>query len=103
MLPYLWLLPSSLAGDVVSNFIAHRWGSVLLKLAGLSLYVLFFSVFLWRRNAKLFAGEDLGESAAPAVAAKRAVARESLRHELFAFLPAPVLAVFLNELSPLRR
>jgi len=103
MLPYLWLLPSSLAGDTISNFIAHRWGSVLLKLAGLSLYVLFFSVFLWRRNAKLFAGEDLGESAAPAVAAKRAVARESLRQELFAFLPAQVLAVFSKELAYLRR
>src|SRR5258708_8574428 len=103
MLPYLWLLPSSLAGDVVSNFIARSWGSVLLKLAGLSLYVLFFSVFLWRRNAKLFAGEDLGESAAPAVVARRAVARDKLGKGLFAFLAAQVLAVFSKELAYLRR
>jgi len=103
MLPYLWLLPSSMAGDAVSNFIAHSWGSVLLKLAGLSLYVLFFSAFLWRRNAKLFAGEDLGESAAPTAVATRAVARESHRNELFAFLPVQVLAVFGKELAYLRR
>src|SRR5258707_2364629 len=62
ILPYLWLLPSSLAGDAVSNFIAHGWGSVLLKLAGLSLYVLFFSVFLWRRNSKFFPDEYSDES-----------------------------------------
>ena len=103
MLPYLWLLPSSMAGDAVSDFIAHGWGSVLLKLAGLSLYVLFFSAFLWRRNAKLFAGEDLGESAAPAATARRALAQDSLGNGLFAFLPAQVLAVFSKELDYLRR
>src|SRR5258708_8199929 len=90
MLPYLLLLPSSMAGDAVSNFIARSWGSVFLKLAGLSLYVLFFSAFLWRRNAKLFAGEDLGESAAPAAAARRAVALQSRPHGFFPFLPAHV-------------
>ena len=103
VLPYLWLLPSSLAGDAVSGFITHHWASVFFKLAALSLYVFFFSALLWRRYRKLFAGEELGESAAPALASRRAVSADPDEKDSLAFLPSQVRAVFLKEVNYLRR
>lgn len=103
VLPYLWLLPSSLAGDAVHGFTVHQWTSVLLKLAGLSLYVLFFSALLWRRYSKLFAGEELSESAAASVSARRAPAAGLNEKDSLAFLPPQVRAVFIKEINYLRR
>jgi hypothetical protein len=62
-LPYLWILPSSFAGDALARAIDQEWASMALKIAGLAVYLVLFSAFLWIR---LYSGEELSETAAPA-------------------------------------
>jgi hypothetical protein len=102
-LPYLWILPSSFAGDVIARSAEHQWGAAFSKLLGLALYFVFFSALLWMRYKQLFSGEELSESAAPARKEKRAVLAAPDEKEIFTFLPAQVLAVFRKELLYLRR
>ena len=102
-LPYLWILPSSFAGDAVARAVEHQWAAVVLKLSGLAIYVLIFSVLLWMRYAKLYAGEELSETAAPARKEKRAAVADSDGKDPFDFLPVQVLAVFRKELLYFRR
>jgi ABC-2 type transport system permease protein len=101
-LPYLWILPSSFAGDAVARAVEHQWAAVALKLSGLGVYVLIFSILLWMRYSRLYRGEELSETSAPARAERRA-AGASHRRDPFDFLPVPVLAVFRKELLYLRR
>jgi ABC-2 type transport system permease protein len=102
-LPYLWLLPSSFAGDAVARAAEHQWAAMAWKLAGLAAYLVVFSVFLWMRYAQLYAGEELSETAAPGRKEKRAAVTPSDRRDMFDFLPTQVLAVFRKELLYLRR
>lgn len=102
-LPYLWLLPSSLAGDTVARSVEHDWGAAALKLAGLLVYFAVFTAFLWMRYSTLYSGEELGESAAPARIEKRARAAEPDDEEGLGFLPPQVLAVFRKELRYVKR
>ncbi len=102
-LPYFWLLPSSFAGDVVAQAAKHEWGAALLKLFGLTMYLLLFSFLLWKRYTLLYAGEELSETAAPAHREKRAVPTAADERDTFSFLPPQVLAVFRKELLYLKR
>jgi ABC-2 type transport system permease protein len=102
-LPYFWLLPSSFAGDAVARVSEHRWVSALLKLFGLALYLLLFSLLLWKRYAQLYAGEEISETAAPARKEKRAALTAADEKDAFSFLPPQVLAVFRKELLYLKR
>ncbi len=102
-LPYLWILPSSFAGDAVARAVEHQWTAVALKLSGLGIYLLIFSLLLWMRYAQLYAGEELSETSAPARAEKRAAVGSSDGKDAFDFLPVAVLAVFRKELLYLRR
>lgn len=102
-LPYLWILPSSFAGDAFARFAQHHWAAAALKFLGLSLYLLFFSALLWRRYSQLYAGEELNETAAPARKAARVTLSPSSAGDSFRFLPAPMLAVLRKELLYLRR
>jgi len=104
-LPYLWILPSSFAGDAVALVARDRPGAAALKLAGLGLYLLFFSALLWKRYATLYSGEELSESAAPRAAEKRPAADADAAEEKepFGFLPPQILAVFRKELRYLKR
>jgi len=102
-LPYLWLLPSSIAGDAVARSVQHQWAAAALKLGALALYVALFTVLLWMRYAQLYSGEELSETAAPARKEKRAAISPSDENEVLGFLPPQVLAVFRKELLYLRR
>jgi len=102
-LPYLWLLPSSFAGDAVARSVDHHWGAALLKLLGLTLYFLVFSTLLWMRYKQLFSGEELSETAAPARMKKRVAVGAPDEEESFTFLPQQVRAVFRKELLYIRR
>ena len=102
-LPYLWLLPSSFAGDAVARSVQHQWAAAALKLGALAVYVALFTVLLWMRYAQLYSGEELSETAAPARKEKRAAISPSDENEVLGFLSPQVLAVFRKELLYLRR
>ena len=102
-LPYLWLLPSSFAGDAVARAVEHQWGHAALKFAGLAGYVVLFTALLWLRYSSLYSGEELGETAAPARVEKRAATALPERKERLAFLPPQVGAIFRKELLYLKR
>jgi len=81
--PYLWLLPSSFAGDAVAQFASHHWGTAVVKLCGLAVYTGIFTLLLWMRYTQLYSGEELSEGVAPGRKEKRAAlsaedARETL-------------------------
>ena len=102
-LPYLWLLPSSFAGDAIAQFSRQQWAAAALKLFGLALYLLLFSFFLWKRYAQLYAGEELSETEAPARSERRAAQGATDERDTLSFLPPQVRAVFRKELLYLKR
>jgi ABC-2 type transport system permease protein len=103
VLPYLWMLPSSFAGDAVARFADQQWFAALGKLAGLCAYLLVVTALLWNRYSHLYSGEELGESDAPARRPKRSPVSRADDSDSFAFVPPQVLAVFKKELRYLRR
>lgn len=103
LLPYLWLLPSSFAGNFLVRLSASQWLASLLQLAGLFAYVLLFSVFLWLRYTTLYAGEELSEGVAPESRQRRIEAEEHDDSDSLGFLPPQVGAVFRKELRYLKR
>ena len=103
VLPYLWLLPSSLAGNFVARLSEVLWRPALVNLAGLLAYVLIFSALLWRRYAKLYAGEELSEGIASETKAKRAASENIDDSDSLGFLPPQVGAVFRKEVHYLKR
>jgi ABC-2 type transport system permease protein len=103
VLPYLWMLPSSFAGDAVARFADQQWFAALGKLAGLCAYLLVVTALLWNRYSHLYSGEELGESDAPARRPKRSPVSPADDSDSFAFVPPQVLAVFKKELRYLRR
>jgi hypothetical protein len=102
-LPYLWVLPSSFAGDAIARFSQQQWAAALIKLAGLCLYLLVFSALLWRRYWQLYFGEELSETAAPARRQKRLAASREGGSDSLSFLHPQVLAVFRKEIRYLKR
>jgi ABC-2 type transport system permease protein len=102
-LPYLWLFPSSFAGDAVARMMEHQWVAAALKFAGLAGYVVVFTMLLWLRYSSLYSGEELNEAAAPARGEKRAGSAVSESRDRLGFLPPQVGAVFRKELLYLKR
>jgi hypothetical protein len=103
VLPYLWLLPSSFAGSFIARLSETQWLKAFANLAGLTVYVLIFSILLWRRYAKLYAGEELSEGIAPVRRAKRAAGENIDDRDSLGFLPPQVGAVFRKEVRYLKR
>jgi ABC-2 type transport system permease protein len=103
VLPYLWLLPSSFAGNFVARASETQWSGALRHLGGLLAYVLVFSVLLWQRYAKLYAGEELSEGTTPEPRTKRTEIIEIDDSDTLGFLPPRVGAVFRKEVRYLKR
>jgi len=102
-MPYLWLLPSSFAGDAVAQSAAHHWGTAFLKFAGLAVYVGIFTMLLAMRYSQLYSGEELSEGVAPARKEKRTALAAQDARDTVSFVPPQVLAVFRKELLYLKR
>lgn len=102
-IPYFWILPSSFAGDFVAASVLDGVARAALRLAGLLAYVALFSALLWKLYAKLYAGEELSESEAPAARAKPTLRPASENSDTLSFLPPPIAAVFRKELRYLKR
>ena len=101
--PYLWLLPSSFAGDAVARSAGHQWGMAFLKLGGLAVYTGIFTMLLGMRYSQLYSGEELSEGVAPARQEKRAALPAQDVRDTVTFVPPQVLAVFRKELLYLKR
>jgi ABC-2 type transport system permease protein len=101
--PYLWLLPSSFAGDAVAQSAAHHWGMAFLKFAGLAMYAGIFTMLLAMRYSQLYSGEELSEGVAPALKQERATLTAQDARDTVSFVPPQVLAVLRKELLYLKR
>jgi ABC-2 type transport system permease protein len=101
--PYLWLLPSSFAGDAVAQSAAHHWGMAFLKFAGLAMYVGIFTMLLAMRYSQLYSGEELSEGVAPARKKERTALTAQDTRDTVSFVPPQVLAVLRKELLYLKR
>jgi ABC-2 type transport system permease protein len=101
--PYLWLLPSSFAGDAVAQSAAHHWGMAFLKFAGLAMYVGIFTMLLAMRYGQLYSGEELSEGVAPARKEQRTALTGQDARDTVSFVPPQVLAVLRKELLYLKR
>jgi ABC-2 type transport system permease protein len=103
VLPYLAVFPPSLAGHAIAGAAQNRYADTLLGEAGISLYVLLFSGFLWLRFATQYRGEELSETAAPARAPVRPVSRTAEQSDALRLLTPQVAAVLRKEFRYLTR
>jgi ABC-2 type transport system permease protein len=101
VLPYLSAFPPGLAARAIIAAMNHQTGSILMSAAGLCLYIVLFSVLLWQRFRAQYRGEELSESAAPAIAV-RAVSRTDAGADI-RFISPPVVAVLQKEFRYLVR
>ena len=101
--PYLWLLPSSFAGDTIAQVVAHHWAHAVVKFGGLAVYTGIFTLLLRMRYRQLFSGEELSEGIAPARKENRAPLILQDTREGITFIPPPVRAVLRKEFLYLKR
>jgi len=103
LLPYLAPFPPSLAGRAIAGATGHHVGELFLGSAGILIYVLLFSGLLWLRFASQYAGEELGETAAPARAVARHAAAAGDQPDILSLLAPQVAAVVRKEFRYLTR
>jgi ABC-2 type transport system permease protein len=102
IIPYLNWLPGSLAANAVKAAVGANPRGYSLAMAGLAVWAVAASAFLWRRFAALYAGELISESAAPA-ATKRRVRKQHDVAERPGLLSPQVAAMVLKEFRYLTR
>jgi hypothetical protein len=95
IVPYLAVLPPSLAGRAVDSSARFDGRGALTALAGLGVYVLIFSGLLLQRFASQYRGEELSEAAAPAALPAAVASREST--DALGFLSGPMSAMIRKE------
>ena len=103
IIPYFSWLPPSLAGRAIAGAAQASFGGLLLGVAGLLLYALVFSILLWVRFAKQYRGEELSETAAPALVPARALAKVDDAPDHLSGLSPQVAAIVRKELRYLTR
>ena len=102
IIPYLSWLPGSLAGNAVKAAVGSNLRGYSLAIAGLAIWSVAASVFLWQRFAAQYGGEVISESAAPAVARKRVRQRvDAAEHP--GLLSPQVAAMVMKEFRYLTR
>jgi hypothetical protein len=102
VLPYLVFFPPSLATQAIAGAAGGEWKAVLSGTAGLFVYIGALNLFLWRRFAAQFRGEELSEAPAPAPIAGRSAAKDAAPDSLD-LLPPQVAAVVRKDLRYLMR
>jgi ABC-2 type transport system permease protein len=102
-MPYFAWLPPSLAGHALAAVLRLEPSAFLLSFALLLLYLVLFSVFLWRRFAAQYRGEELSETAAPARAAVRSIPAKDDGPDRLSLLSPPVAAIVRKEFRYLTR
>jgi ABC-2 type transport system permease protein len=102
IIPYLWWTPGSLTGNAVAGAAHGDLRGFLPGLAGLLVWIVITSGFLWSRLRAQYFGEELGESAAPKAVRRRALRGED-SSELPRFISPQVAAVVAKEFRYLTR
>jgi len=103
IVPYFSWFPPSLAGKVIVSAAQAHLGGVVLGFAGLLLYAVAFSGFLWARFTKQYRGEELSETSAPAPVAGRAVPNVDEAPDHLSALSPQVAAIVRKEFRYLTR
>ncbi|HUI73430.1 MAG TPA: hypothetical protein VLX32_00710, partial [Candidatus Acidoferrum sp.] len=103
ILPYLSVLPPSLAGQAVASAATGHFRDTLLGAAGVAAYGFLFSVFLWIRFATQYRGEELSETAAPARRGARRLSKSVPQPDALRLLSPQVAAVLRKEFRYLTR
>jgi ABC-2 type transport system permease protein len=103
IVPYFSWFPPSLAGKVIASAAQAHLGGVVLGFAGLLLYAVAFSGFLWARFTKQYRGEELSETSAPAPVAGRAVPNVDEAPDHLSALSPQVAAIVRKEFRYLTR
>jgi ABC-2 type transport system permease protein len=103
LLPYIAWFPPSLAGRALAAVTGLQPAAFLLSAATLLLYVALLSLFLWRRYATQYRGEELSETAAPARATVRAIPAKDDGTDRLSLLSPQVAAIVRKEFRYLTR
>jgi ABC-2 type transport system permease protein len=103
LLPYLAWFPPSLAGRAVAAVLQIQPAAFLLTSSTLLLYWGVLTVFLWRRFAAQYHGEELGETAAPSRAIIRSATKRVESADGLRLLSPQVAAVVRKEFRYLTR
>jgi len=103
IVPYFSWFPPALAGRAIASAAQAHLGGTVLDCAGLLLYAVVFSIFLWARFAKQYRGEELSETTAPAAAAARAAAKVDDAPDHLGGLSPQVAAIVRKEFRYLTR
>ena len=103
LIPYFAWFPPSLAGRAIASVIQLQPAGFLQGSAGLLLYGAFFTIFLWRRFAAQYRGEELSETLAPARRIARPAARKDDDADRLSALSPQVAAVVRKEFRYLTR
>jgi hypothetical protein len=101
--PYVAWLPPSLAGRAIAAAAQLQPAGFLFGSAGLLLYVIMLSAFLWQRYAAQYRGEELSESAAPVATGIRPIAKKNDSADGLRLLSPQVAAVVRKEFRYLTR
>lgn len=101
-IPYLSWLPGSLAGNTIGSAVASDLRGFATGFAGLLAWGVVTSTLLWRRFAAQYAGEEISESAAPAVIARRQK-KWAVATERPGWISPPVAAMVMKEFRYLTR
>jgi ABC-2 type transport system permease protein len=103
VIPFLSVFPPSLAGRAIAGAAQNHFMDTLLGVAGISAYMLVFSLLLWLRFATQYRGEELSESAAPVRTPVRPVSRIAGGADALRLLTPQVAAVLRKEFRYLTR
>jgi ABC-2 type transport system permease protein len=103
VIPFLSVFPPSLAGRAIAGAAQNHFTDTLLGVAGISAYMLVFSLLLWLRFATQYRGEELSESAAPVRVPVRPVSRIAGGADALRLLTPQVAAVLRKEFRYLTR
>jgi ABC-2 type transport system permease protein len=103
LLPYLSLLPPTLAGQAIASAAGDRSSGVLAGAAGIAVYALLFSALLWQRLTAQYRGEELSEAAVPVRAEPREIAKNEENADALGLLSPQVAAVLRKDFRYLTR
>jgi hypothetical protein len=103
LLPFLSVFPPSLAGRAITGAAQNHLADTLLGVAGISAYMLLFSLLLWLRFVTQYRGEELSESAAPTRAVARPVSHTAEQSDALRLLTPQVASVLRKEFRYLTR
>jgi ABC-2 type transport system permease protein len=100
---YIAVFPGSLAGQAITGAAEHQPTQFLVGIMGLAAYALALSTLLWMRSSSQYRGEELSESAAPALKVVRKISAPASDSDSLSLLSPKVAAVVRKEVRYITR